>query len=86
MLSLPHVPPLLSLVDAGVSALPALLKLSQVMPAAKYDEAWREGRQLPVEVPLPKEHQHHSVFCCPISKVRAHRDCMHASSAFRDEV
>ena len=44
------------------------------MPAGKYAEAWRAGRQLPVEIALARENQHHSVFACPVSREPATDD------------
>ncbi|KAJ6315275.1 hypothetical protein OIU78_018711 [Salix suchowensis] len=59
--------PLSVAIAAGIEGLPTLLKLVNVMAAAKKQE-WQALKQLPVPVELGKEFQFHSIFVCPVSR------------------
>nr|CAD1841698.1 unnamed protein product [Ananas comosus var. bracteatus] len=56
--------PLSVVIDAGVQALPTLLKMAMVMASKKHE--WDNLKQLPVPVELHREFQFHSVFVCPV--------------------
>ncbi|KAE8704832.1 hypothetical protein F3Y22_tig00110435pilonHSYRG00020 [Hibiscus syriacus] len=64
--------PLSVTIDAGVQALPPLLKFMTVMAGKKQE--WQSMKQLPVPVELDKEFQFHSIFVCPVSKEQSADD------------
>jgi hypothetical protein len=52
--------------SAGVTALPAMRKLVNVMDSKLAN--WDSMEELPVEIPVANEHRFHTVFSCPVSK------------------
>lgn len=53
-------------VNAGCTALPALLNIKTVMQQRQVAGVWKANDELPVEISLPPEMRFHSVFACPI--------------------
>lgn len=53
-------------VNAGCTALPALLNIKQVMRQRQVDGVWNAKDELPIEIDLPNKMRFHSVFACPI--------------------
>ena len=53
-------------VTVGSQALPTILKMSSIMKEAK--ASWSEQNELPVEIPLSKGLNFHSIFTCPVSR------------------
>jgi hypothetical protein len=58
--------PLAVAVNAGCTALPALLNIKQVMQQRQVTGAWNTKDELPIEIDLPETMRYHSVFACPI--------------------
>ncbi|XP_063696446.1 E3 ubiquitin-protein ligase RMND5A isoform X2 [Culicoides brevitarsis] len=58
--------PLSVIVNAGGTALPALLSLKQVMQSRQVTSIWSGRDELPIEIDLDPEHRYHSIFACPI--------------------
>ncbi|KAI8853002.1 CTLH/CRA C-terminal to lish motif domain-containing protein [Chytridium lagenaria] len=73
LLGLPSESPLLTSVTLGISALPSIIKMSEVLKD-KGDMARAQMTELPIEIPLPDFHRYHSVFTCPVSKEQATED------------
>ncbi|PSN47622.1 Protein RMD5 A [Blattella germanica] len=55
-----------SLINAGCTALPALLNIKQVMQQRQVTGIWNGKDELPIEIDLGQESRYHSVFACPI--------------------
>ncbi|KAF3480678.1 macrophage erythroblast attacher [Arthroderma uncinatum] len=66
LLSLAAESPLYVAATAGAIALPTLLKLQTIMKEKRTE--WTSQNELPVEIPLPRSYQYHSIFVCPVSK------------------
>ncbi|XP_063987024.1 E3 ubiquitin-protein ligase RMND5A isoform X1 [Diachasmimorpha longicaudata] len=58
--------PLSVCVNAGCTALPALLNIKQVMQQRQVTGIWNGKDELPIEIDLGKQSRYHSVFACPI--------------------
>eukprot|EP01098_Paradermamoeba_levis_P007768 TRINITY_DN3234_c0_g1_i1.p2 TRINITY_DN3234_c0_g1~~TRINITY_DN3234_c0_g1_i1.p2 ORF type:complete len:179 (+),score=47.81 TRINITY_DN3234_c0_g1_i1:260-796(+) len=58
----------------GSLALPTLIKLATVMKMKSDKDEWNTQKQLPVEIPVPKEHQYHSIFTCPVSREQSTKE------------
>ncbi|XP_044736227.1 E3 ubiquitin-protein ligase RMND5A [Chrysoperla carnea] len=58
--------PLAVCVNAGCTALPALLNIKQVMLQRQVTGIWNGKDELPIEIDLGNERRYHSVFACPI--------------------
>ncbi|XP_049763052.1 E3 ubiquitin-protein ligase RMND5A [Schistocerca cancellata] len=58
--------PLTVCVNAGCTALPALLNIKQVMQQRQVTGIWNGKDELPIEIDLGQESRYHSVFACPI--------------------
>lgn len=58
--------PLSVVVNAGCTALPALLNLKQVMLSRQVLGIWNGRDELPIEIDLDPENRYHSIFACPI--------------------
>ncbi|KAJ1912389.1 hypothetical protein IWQ60_009681 [Tieghemiomyces parasiticus] len=56
----------------GVMALPAIIKLSNLMKERRTE--WSQQDELPIEVTLPEDLRFHSTFICPVSKERTTED------------
>eukprot|EP00871_Galdieria_phlegrea_P002486 jgi/Galph1/3238/GphlegSOOS_G1939.1 len=65
VLGLPQESPLYLVTQAGLLALPTLLKAARIFPNKT---EWKGSDQLPVEVELGKHFQFHSIFTCPVSR------------------
>uniref|UniRef100_A0A6T8PEU0 RING-Gid-type domain-containing protein n=1 Tax=Hemiselmis andersenii TaxID=464988 RepID=A0A6T8PEU0_HEMAN len=72
LLGLPRDLPLGVCVEAGVKALPSLLKFASVMQGRIGE--WGSKTALPVEIDLGPERKYHSVFVCPVSREQASAD------------
>jgi len=72
ILGLPRDLPLSVCVEAGVKALPSLLKFASVMQGRIGE--WGSKTALPVEIDLGPERRYHSVFVCPVSREQASAD------------
>jgi len=59
-------------VEAGIKALPSLLKFANVMQGRIGD--WGSKNALPVEIDLGPDRRYHSVFVCPVSREQASAD------------
>lgn len=66
LLVLPADSALFTAVTAGALALPTILKVQSIM--ASKNAAWSTEHELPVEIPLPKRYNFHSIFVCAVSK------------------
>jgi len=53
-------------VNAGCSALPALLNIKQVMQQRQVAGVWNAKDELPIEIDLGADCRFHSIFACPI--------------------
>uniref|UniRef100_T1IIW7 RING-Gid-type domain-containing protein n=1 Tax=Strigamia maritima TaxID=126957 RepID=T1IIW7_STRMM len=53
-------------INAGCTALPALLNIKQVMLQRQVTGVWSSRDELPIEIDLGREYRYHSVFACPI--------------------
>ncbi len=60
--------PLSVVVNAGCTALPALLNIKQVMQQRQVSGVWNAKDELPIEIDLGPENRYHSIFACPILK------------------
>lgn len=60
--------PLAVCVNAGCTALPALLNIKQVMLQRQVTGIWNGKDELPIEIDLGSDSRYHSVFACPILK------------------
>eukprot|EP00095_Tigriopus_kingsejongensis_P010808 maker-scaffold385_size188773-snap-gene-0.22 protein:Tk10808 transcript:maker-scaffold385_size188773-snap-gene-0.22-mRNA-1 annotation:"rmd5-like protein a" len=58
--------PLSVVINAGCTALPALLNIKQVMQQRQVAGAWNPRDELPIEIDLGPECRFHSIFACPI--------------------
>ncbi|XP_070158716.1 E3 ubiquitin-protein ligase RMND5A isoform X2 [Polyergus mexicanus] len=58
--------PLSVCINAGSTALPALLNIKQVMQQRQVTGIWSGKDELPIEIDLGKQSRYHSVFACPI--------------------
>ncbi|KAF7995065.1 hypothetical protein HCN44_004537 [Aphidius gifuensis] len=58
--------PLTVCVNAGCTALPALLNIKQVMQQRQVTGIWNGKDELPIEIDLGQQSRYHSVFACPI--------------------
>ncbi|XP_051160503.1 E3 ubiquitin-protein ligase RMND5A isoform X1 [Leptopilina boulardi] len=58
--------PLSVCINAGITALPALLNIKQVMQQRQVTGIWNGKDELPIEIDLGKQSRYHSVFACPI--------------------
>ncbi|KAF2203318.1 hypothetical protein GQ43DRAFT_454499 [Delitschia confertaspora ATCC 74209] len=58
--------PLYIAVTAGAIALPALLKMQNLMSLTRAE--WTTQHELAVEIPLPPSFHFHSIFVCPVAK------------------
>ncbi|XP_011707300.1 PREDICTED: protein RMD5 homolog A isoform X5 [Wasmannia auropunctata] len=58
--------PLSVCINAGCTALPALLNIKQVMQQRQVTGIWSGKDELPIEIDLGKQSRYHSVFACPI--------------------
>ncbi|XP_014213776.1 protein RMD5 homolog A isoform X4 [Copidosoma floridanum] len=58
--------PLSVCITAGITALPALLNIKQVMQQRQVSGIWSGKDELPIEIDLGKQGRYHSVFACPI--------------------
>nr|CAD7454529.1 unnamed protein product [Timema tahoe] len=56
----------LAFVNAGCTALPALLNIKQVMLQRQVTGIWNGKDELPIEIDLGQDSRYHSVFACPI--------------------
>ncbi|ALC40495.1 CG3295 [Drosophila busckii] len=61
-------------VNAGCTALPALLNIKQVMQSRKVLGMWNGCDELPIEIDLPPEFRFHSIFACPILRQQTTED------------
>eukprot|EP00053_Salpingoeca_punica_P009117 m.81718 g.81718 ORF g.81718 m.81718 type:complete len:385 (+) comp14883_c0_seq1:178-1332(+) len=72
LLGLPHESPLYVSVNAGCTALPMLLKVSQVLATTNHEDGlWTQTDELPVEIELGKDRNYHTWFTCPVSREHA---------------
>ncbi|XP_013107473.1 E3 ubiquitin-protein ligase RMND5A isoform X2 [Stomoxys calcitrans] len=53
-------------INAGCTALPALLNIKQVMQSRQVLNIWSGRDELPIEIDLDPEYRYHSIFACPI--------------------
>ncbi|CAH1176938.1 unnamed protein product [Phaedon cochleariae] len=58
--------PLATCINAGCTAIPALLNIKQVMMQRQVTGIWNGKEELPIEIDLGTEARYHSVFACPI--------------------
>lgn len=58
--------PLSVVVNAGCTALPALLNIKQVMQQRQVAGVWNAKDELPVEIDVGPNARYHSIFACPI--------------------
>uniref|UniRef100_A0A182Q4Z5 RNA helicase n=1 Tax=Anopheles farauti TaxID=69004 RepID=A0A182Q4Z5_9DIPT len=66
--------PLSMIVNAGCTALPALLNLKQVMMSRQVTGIWNGRDELPIEIDLEPENRFHSIFACPILRQQSSED------------
>ncbi|XP_058066662.1 E3 ubiquitin-protein ligase RMND5A isoform X3 [Anopheles bellator] len=66
--------PLSVIVNAGCTALPALLNLKQVMMSRQVTGIWSGRDELPIEIDLEPENRFHSIFACPILRQQSSED------------
>lgn len=66
--------PLSVIINAGCTALPALLSLKQVMMSRQVTGIWNGRDELPIEIDLDPEHRFHSIFACPILRQQSSED------------
>jgi len=71
LLGLSQESPLFISITAGYTALPHLMKFSQVMKGKPTD--WNAAL-LPVEIDLGSEYQFHSIFTCPVSREQSSKE------------
>ncbi|KAI9596592.1 CTLH/CRA C-terminal to lish motif domain-containing protein [Syncephalis fuscata] len=65
-LNLPSESPLYTSVVVGTTAIPSIIKMSQVMKTNRTE--WTQQDELPVSIPIPDSVRFHSTFVCPVSK------------------
>ncbi|XP_023024595.1 required for meiotic nuclear division 5 protein souji [Leptinotarsa decemlineata] len=58
--------PLTTCINAGCTAVPALLNIKHVMMQRQVTGIWNGREELPIEIDLGSEARYHSVFACPI--------------------
>lgn len=58
--------PLSVVINAGCTALPALLNIKQVMQQRQVAGVWNAKDELPIEIDLGPDCRYHSIFACPI--------------------
>ncbi|PNF29275.1 RMD5-like protein A [Cryptotermes secundus] len=58
--------PLSVCINAGCTALPALLNIKQVMQQRQVTGIWNGKDELPIEIDLGQDSRYHSMFACPI--------------------
>ncbi|KAJ8982327.1 hypothetical protein NQ317_006673 [Molorchus minor] len=58
--------PLTTSINAGCTAIPALLNIKQVMMQRQVSGIWNGKDELPIEIDLGTENRYHSMFACPI--------------------
>lgn len=58
--------PLTTCVNAGCTAIPALLSIKQVMMQRQVSGIWNGKDELPIEIDLGNDSRYHSMFACPI--------------------
>ena len=58
--------PLATCVNAGCTAIPALLNIKQVMMQRQVTGIWNGKDELPIEIDLGTDKRYHSMFACPI--------------------
>ncbi|XP_045461446.1 E3 ubiquitin-protein ligase RMND5A [Harmonia axyridis] len=58
--------PLAICLNAGCSAIPALLNIKQVMMQRQVGPMWNGKDELPIEIDLGPDSRYHSMFACPI--------------------
>ncbi|EDW32825.1 GL10188 [Drosophila persimilis] len=61
-------------VNAGCTALPALLNIKQVMQSRQVLGMWNGCDELPIEIDLQPEFRFHSIFACPILRQQTSED------------
>ncbi|XP_055692624.1 E3 ubiquitin-protein ligase RMND5A [Lutzomyia longipalpis] len=66
--------PLSVVVNAGCTALPALLNLKQVMLSRQVMGIWNGRDELPIEIDLDPDNRYHSIFACPILRQQSSED------------
>ncbi|XP_055381282.1 E3 ubiquitin-protein ligase RMND5A [Condylostylus longicornis] len=66
--------PLSIVVNAGCTALPALLSIKQVMLSRKVLGVWKQRDELPIDIELDAEYRYHSIFACPILRQQTFED------------
>ncbi|GAB0099055.1 E3 ubiquitin-protein ligase RMND5A [Sergentomyia squamirostris] len=66
--------PLSVVVNAGCTALPALLNLTQVMLSRQVMGIWNGRDELPIEIDLDPDNRYHSIFACPILRQQSTED------------
>lgn len=71
LLGVPIHSPLAACVNAGCTAVPALLNIKQVMLQRQVATIWNGKDELPIEIDLGSDARFHSVFACPILKQQA---------------
>ncbi|ERL93900.1 E3 ubiquitin-protein ligase RMND5A isoform X1 [Dendroctonus ponderosae] len=58
--------PLITCINAGCQAIPALLNIKQVMMQRQVSQIWKGAEELPIEIDLGSDSRYHSMFACPI--------------------
>ncbi|XP_037936055.1 E3 ubiquitin-protein ligase RMND5A isoform X2 [Teleopsis dalmanni] len=61
-------------INAGCTALPALLNIKQVMQSRQVLSIWSGRDELPIEIELDPENRYHSIFACPILRQQTTED------------
>ncbi|XP_073835348.1 required for meiotic nuclear division 5 protein souji [Musca autumnalis] len=61
-------------INAGCTALPALLNIKQVMQSRQVLNIWSGRDELPIEIDLDPEYRYHSIFACPILRQQTTED------------
>ncbi|XP_065366278.1 E3 ubiquitin-protein ligase RMND5A [Calliphora vicina] len=61
-------------INAGCTALPALLNIKQVMQSRQVLNIWSGRDELPIEIDLDPEYRYHSIFACPILRQQSTED------------
>ncbi|RKP07355.1 CTLH/CRA C-terminal to lish motif domain-containing protein [Thamnocephalis sphaerospora] len=65
-LGLPSDSPLYTSIAVGTTAIPSIIKMSQVVRTNRTE--WTQQDELPVSIPMPDAVRFHSTFVCPVSK------------------
>lgn len=69
LLGFSHESPLFVAVNSGAYALPKLVKMSDIMKSTNQPEpGWTNRDELPVDIPLGRSRQYHTIFSCPVSR------------------